>query len=525
VAEHAHSTDRGATVPDGLPASTRRQFIGAAGSFAALALAGCGSQAGTAGSGRPKRGGTLKVARYEQIDGFKLDSQTANSSYQVSQAVMEPLLRANPNGRSVEPGLAHTYSYDPRAAEYTMQLAPGARFSDGSPVTTADVAFSVKLWKSGPNYGSIYSAIKAVEIVDSRTFKLHLSGRNDDTPAFLTWSAAGIVPKDFGGRSQTAFWQSPIGAGAFKVGQWQAAGSIELTRNPHYYRQGRPYLDRVLSTLSSDPNQRRLAFLSGDVDVVDGLNPRQVSTFPKSKLIQSPRHFTDIVMFNGRHGPFNGLEARQAVAYAIDYKGIADGLYRGMAVQPTGCLTTNVGLWTPPSEPYFRTDVARAKQLASSSGLSGQPTSIIFPTESDYTSLAELVQANLQAAGMNVKLRGSETGTFLDNLFKGDFDLAIWTFNAISPDMADPVSFATSTDNMFSGLPQKPLVAALAAYEATSAVAAKKAAVTRMQDFGTQQVPWLALDHYPVTTAVQPGCRGVEPAPWGNYYYDTIWKG
>jgi peptide/nickel transport system substrate-binding protein len=315
-----------------------------------------------------------------------------------------------------------------------------------------------------------------------------------------------------------------MGAGPYAVGQWQAAGTIEFTRNPHYYRRGRPYLDRVVNTLSSDPNQRRLAFLAGEVDVVDGLNPRQVTTFPKSKLVQGPEHFTDIVMFNGRKAPFNDVQARRAIAYANDYKGIVDGLYRGMAQQPTGILPPNVGLWTPPSKPYFRHDPATAKQLASSSGLAAKTTSIIFPTESDYTSLAQLVQANLEAIGVKVQLVGSETGTFVDKLFRGAFELAIWTFNAISPDIADPAAFITSTDNMFSGLPQKSLLAEVGAYEGTSAVAAKKAAVTRIQDFGTQDVPYLSIDHYPVTTAVQPDVHGLEPAPWGNYYYDTIWK-
>jgi peptide/nickel transport system substrate-binding protein len=513
------------THPAAMTSTTRRQFIGAAGSFAALTLVGCGSQAGKVASGPPKRGGTLREARYEAIDGFKLDTQTANSSYQASQAVMEPLLRTKPDGRSVEPGLAHTYEYDSRAPAYTMQLAPGARFSDGSPVTAEDVAFSVKLWKAGPNYGSIYKAIERVEIVDSRTFRLHLASRNDDLPAFLTWSAAGIVPKDFGGRSETAFWQRPVGAGPFTVGRWEAAGTIELSRNPHYYRAGRPYLDRIVNTLSSDPNQRRLAFLSGEVDIVDGLNPRQVATFPKSKLIQSPKHFTDIVMFNGRKAPFDSVQARRAVAYAIDYKGIANGLYRGMGEVPTGALPPNVGNWTPPSKPYFSFDPTTAKQLAGGSGLVGRTTSIIFPTESDYTPLAELVQANLQAIGMKVRLVGSETGTFLDKLYKGDFELAIWTFNAISPDVVDPVSFVTSTDLLFSGLPERQLRAEVAAYVRTSDPAAKKVAVTRMQDFGSEQVPWLSIDHYPVTTAVQPQVRGVAPTPWGNYYCDSIWKG
>ena len=113
------------TRPGQIPLSTRRQFI-AAGSLGALALAGCGSQSsGPSGGGTPKRGGTLREIRYEATDGFKLDGQTANTSYQVSQAVMEPLLRANSDARTVDPGLAQSFTYDPKGPVYTLTLAPG----------------------------------------------------------------------------------------------------------------------------------------------------------------------------------------------------------------------------------------------------------------------------------------------------------------------------------------------------------------------------------------------------------------
>jgi peptide/nickel transport system substrate-binding protein len=512
------------TPSDQLPVSTRRRFL-AAGSLGALALAGCGSsQSANSSGGTPKRGGTLHEVRYEAIDGFKLDAQTANSSYQASQAVMEPLLRSSPDARSVDPGLAQSFKYDPKVPAYTLTLASGARFSDGSPVTTKDVEFSVHLWKSGPNYGPIYSVIKSVESLDGRTCRLHLTERDDNLPAFLTWSAAGIVPANFGGRSANEFWQSPIGAGPFAVSQWQASGMIVLKRNPHYYRPGRPYLDSIVNTLTREPNQRRLAFVSGQVDVVDGINPQEAPGFPSAKLIKSPHHFTDILMFNTKKHPFTEADARRAVAYAIDYAGISSGVYHGLSEQPTGFIPPNVGLWAPPSKPYYRRDLTSAKQLAGKAGLAGQSSQIIYPPETIPNALAEIVQANMQSLGMHVSLVPTETTTFLGQLYGGKFELAMWGFNAISPDIADPVSFVTSTNFCFTGYPETQLLADLKAYQTTSDVAAKRAAVTRMQNLGEEEAPFLALDHWPVSTAVQPNTHGVMPAPWGNYYYDTIWK-
>ncbi len=112
---------------------TRRRFLAGTGALAVVAVTGCGSGASTGGSGSPRRGGTLHVARSEAIDGFKLDAQTANASYQVSQAVIEPLLRFDPNGRAVVPGLAQSFSQAADGRSLTLRLAKGAKFSDGRP--------------------------------------------------------------------------------------------------------------------------------------------------------------------------------------------------------------------------------------------------------------------------------------------------------------------------------------------------------------------------------------------------------
>src|SRR5690349_7439482 len=102
--------------------ATRRQFIRRAGGVGAVALTGlaldaCGASSSSQGGGStvasggsPRKGGTLHEARYEAIDGFKLDSITANTTYQACQAVMEPLVRVNPNGHAYLPGLAESWS-------------------------------------------------------------------------------------------------------------------------------------------------------------------------------------------------------------------------------------------------------------------------------------------------------------------------------------------------------------------------------------------------------------------------------
>jgi peptide/nickel transport system substrate-binding protein len=503
----------------------RRRFLAISGGVIAAAAAGGRAGPALAGVGAPKRGGTFNVARYEAIDSFTLDAETANTSYQVSQAVMEPLLRFDSNGRGILPGLAESYQHDPRNRTFTLRLAKGARFSNGRPVTARDVEFSVDQWKAGKNYGSVYSVIKTVRKIDDRTVQFRLANPENSLPAFLTWAPAGIIPDRFAGRKEGAFWQKPIGAGPFVVERWEAAGDIVLVRNPHYFRPGRPYLDRIVNSLSQDANQRALQFRSRQVDAVDGINPTQATAFPSDRLIKSSLHFTDILIFNTKKAPLDDPKIRRALAMAIDYNAIANGLYKGgNAEPPTGFLPPNVAGWASPSKPYFRQDLVAAKRVIAESGLASKPLQLIYPSDGGFGLVSQVVQRSLQSAGLTVKLIASETGTFLDHAFSGNFELAVWGFNAISPDIADPIAFVLSTNYCFSGYPTTQLGSNLAAYFASTTAAGKRAAVRRVQDEGSSAVPFLALDHFRVQTAVQSGIHGVKPAPWAGYYLDGVWK-
>jgi peptide/nickel transport system substrate-binding protein len=495
------------------------------GGAAAIGLTGCGQGAVSAAGNRPRRGGTLLAARIEPTDGFKLDAGTANPSYQVDMAVMEPLLRSRRDGLGILPGLAESWSYDARAGTYTMRLARGARFSDGSPVTPADVAFSADIWKAGPNYGASYAAIKSVTTVDSRTFRFNLTSPNSALPDFLTWSVAGIIPKNFGGRPESDFWQHPVGAGPFRVTQWSTGGSIKVVRNPHYYRPGRPYLDAVTNLFTSDPTQRSLQFRSRQADVVEGVGPDEARLYPKASLLAPPRHFTDFLTFNTTRAPFNDVRARQAVAYAINYRAIADGLYKGYAEQPLGFLPPNVTNWAPPSKPYYRHDSARAAQLIAASGLSRHHVQLTFLTSiSSFTLVAQLVAQNLRSLGVRVSLAPTDYGTFIGNVSAGKFDIGLWGLNAISPDVIDPTIFVDQTHWLYSGYPNASLTALIQDYQKATSPASKRAIVTKIQDLSEKEVPALSLDHFSDLFAVQPTVHGIAPTPFGTYYYDEVWK-
>jgi peptide/nickel transport system substrate-binding protein len=142
----------------------RSRILGAAALFALLTATACGggdppatapdiSAGSVASSPAPAVGGTLTVGRTESFDGWVLDSAAAYSTYQTHPAVFEPLLRFTADGANVEPGLAEKWGYDEATTTWTFTLRSNAKFSNGQPVTSADVVFSFGVWSAGVNFG------------------------------------------------------------------------------------------------------------------------------------------------------------------------------------------------------------------------------------------------------------------------------------------------------------------------------------------------------------------------------------
>jgi peptide/nickel transport system substrate-binding protein len=488
---------------------------------AASVLTACAGTASGKASSEPVAGGTLDVLRANPFEGFELDKQTLNSSYQISQAVLEPLIRVAADGRSLEPGLASSWEYSDDATQLAIELNPEANFSDGSPVTATDVAFSVKTWQNGPNYGATFATIEKVEIVDDKSLVLHLSAPDTAMVSFLAWATAGVMPADFGGRTAKEFYQEPIGAGAFTVDRWSANGKIVLEKNGDYYQEGRPYVDEIVSTFVSDPNSVTLQLQSGEADMADEILPVTAATLPEGFAHQGPEHLTPVLVMNTKKPVLADADVRRGIGYAIDYEAIAKGALKGYGKPPEGSLPTNLDNWAPPSQPYFSRDLDQAEKLLADAP---DKLELIYPNDASSSVMAQLIQENLADVGIDVKLKSADTATAFGAMSAGAFDLVIFSNNAISPDASDPAWYIAATGTMFTGYPTDEAISILTEYASTSDAATKEAAITRLQDLWSKDAPYIALAHTPALEGIRDVVHDANVTPWGVYYFDTIWK-
>lgn len=465
---------------------------------------------------------TLHVARSESFDGWDPDKAAAYSTYQTLQGVLEPLLRFTPEGDQVEAGLATDWVYDAAARTWTFTLREGAMFSDGTPLTSADVVFSAGVWAEGSNYGGLYANIADVSAPDEHTVVFALTEPDTTLPVLMTWSSSAIFPTDFGGLSKKEYFAAPIAAGAFTVADWSPGGRIVLDKNPHYYQEGRPHLDQVVIEVLPDATERGAQFQAGQIDISEYISPIDAKQYGDS-LVTLPASQIEHLSFNTTGGALADPTVRKALAHAIDYDAIAAGPFRGVGAAPRGIIPPNLANWAPPTEQPFTKDLDEAARLLDESGADVTSLELIYDAANPTDHLvAQILKENLAEVGVDLSLTALETGAFLSRAYGLDADMVLWSYGAVSPDVVDPLGWITGTSWLFTGFETDTVTQQFFAYGATESTDEKKAIVTQVQDDALRNAQAVSLTEFQVQHAVSDRVSGFAPAPWGMYYWDTI---
>jgi ABC-type transport system substrate-binding protein len=470
-------------------------------------------------------GGTLNIAIFETFGGWVLDAASAYGDYGFHLNVMEPLLRFAEDGVGLESGLAETWNYDPTALTMTFTLQEGAAFSNGDPVTVDDILFSLDVWRAGPNFGPSWDSIAAIT-GDGQEITFELAFPDNTILPIMASSVSGIMPKDFAGMTEDEFYNSPIGAGPFQVDNW-SLDRVELSRNEFYHDPARPIVDRVVVQTIADEVERQILFEAGDVHINTLINPVQAAQYDPADLYVPKIHAVDHLGLNVLRPPFDDVLARRAVAYAIDYEAMVAAMGAQWTQLPSGILAPNIRGWVPPTEPYYRRDLAMAQDLLDQSAAAGGfDTEVIYDSGAEnHALMAQILQANLAEIGINVTLTGLETGAFLDRAYGIDADMTIWGYGAITPDISDPMIWIASTGWLFSGLETDTLWDDWFTYAAGETQADMDAAVLKIQDEAFENAAAIALLEGPYISAANQNLTGYWQAPWPLSYWDTIGLG
>jgi peptide/nickel transport system substrate-binding protein len=356
--------------------------------------------------------------------------------------------------------LAESWTVSDDGLTITFVLRPNLRWHDGTSLTSADVLFTYqKLIDPSVRtpFSSNYELVESAEAVDGRTFRVRY--KEPFAPALESWMM-GIIPKHLlegQDLNATPFLRNPVGHGPYRFIRWKTGELIELRANPDYFEH-RPFIDRYLYRIIPDDTTKFLELLTGGVDLAS-LTPlqyrRQTDTPYVRRAYQKFRYpsfgFT-YIGYNLQDERFKDARVRQAIDRAVDKQALIDGVLYGLGSIATGPYPKESWAYDP-DVPAASHDPEEARRLLAEAGWTdsdgdgwvdrnGQPFQFTLLTNQGNEvrrQVTELVQQQLRAVGIDVRIRIIEWSTFVHEFIdKRRFEAVLlgWSLSR-DPDLYD----------------------------------------------------------------------------------------
>ena len=384
-------------------------------------------------------------------------------SRNVQGYVLESLLTRDPVSLEWQGMLASAWSLSDDGLEIRYRLRPEARFSDGRPLTAADVVFSYDFINNpqinAPVQRALLERVTAVEASSEHEVVFHFR-----EPYYNSLSLTGgmsILAQHYYGpylEKAAEFNESRallFGSGPYvleRAGSWTPdIGQIELKRNPRYWGPVQPSLDRLLWRVIENPTARLAAYRNGNVDIYGARGEEFDELLEDSDLVSRSQVFRYLPIGAGysfigwnqrRKGEatlFSPREARLAMTWLIDREDIARKISRGYSRPAPGPFSPNSRQHDPGLKPR-KADPQKARALLRRLGYrdrngdsviensKGEPFSfeLMYPQHSESSKkIALALQDAFARVGIQLKPRPTEWSVMIERLDQRDFEATI----------------------------------------------------------------------------------------------------
>jgi peptide/nickel transport system substrate-binding protein len=520
---------------------TRYGVILTAGLLAVGCSAGSGSSSGST-SGKTSTNNSVLTISNENGALWSCGFNPLNSSYNLLSVgfIYEPLVYVNPlqNGKTV-PMLASSWSWGAGNKSLTFTIRSGVKWSDGTPLTAADVAFTFNLMKKYPTLDltGVWSVLSSVTATGTSTVTMDFSSVAvpyfyyiaDQTP---------IVPQHIWStiaNPATATISKPVGSGPYLMSKCSPS-NITYTANPHYWQPGLPKIHTLQYPAFTSNNTANDTLANGQAQWGAQYIP-DIAAFYTSKNANYHYWFPpvlNVAMVPNLTNPLlSNVKVREAISYAINRQQVStigESGYEPPAnqagiVTPTFTSSLNSSALASWGNGF---NVAKAKTLLESAGYhpgsdgimtnaSGQKlqfTVINIGDYSDWVASMQVIQQDLKAVGISISPSNLSNTDYQADLFNGHYQLAYveqYTFGPgpyyelnnwlNSADTAPVGKQAASNYERYSNPATDKL---LDEYSTTTSAAMQQSILNQLQQVMVSQVPFIPV---------------VEGVDW--YQYDT----
>lgn len=461
----------------------------------------------------------------------------------VDTALCDSLLKQNPDG-SLAAGISSLPEH-PDDTTTIFRLNPDAKFSDGKPVTAADVVWDLKRAqdpKAGGFYPAVFTRVKSITATDDHTVTIKLSRPDYWLDGELS-QMAGIVYEKAYAESKGKSFGTPsaptICAGPYKVKSWNAGASLTVEANPNYWSTPKPKVREISFKGVPDESSLTTGLITGGIQ---GSYPQalssldQLRTNGKVTVTEGSSYALDAIVISNLRGTLGDVRVRQALSAAIDRRAYINSVYKGAAQVPRNLA--NPGAWGYGRDvfeadwqklPEMNQDLARAKDLIRQAGASGKTITLGMTNEvSNLASSANAIRTAGEAIGLKVKFKAVSAQNFINFFTDPKAREGIDGFPTVNyPDYADPAALyntivAPDGSQNYSAFKDDEINSLMDQARATGDPDARAKLVAQAGDKIATQLPWIPMaapDNVLITSSNLSGAPAsfvYMGGPWAN---------
>ncbi len=392
----------------------------------------------------PKRGGTLVIGSTQTPRHLNGAGQSGIATAGPSSQIFASPLRFDDKWQP-QPYLAESWKLADDGKSLTLNLRKNVLFHDGKPVTSADVAFSIMAIKANHPFQTMMAPVERVDTPDAATAIIRMSTPHPAIVLAMSPALCPILPKhvyDDGTdlKVHPKNGTGLVGSGPFKLVEFTPGQRIVMERHDKFFLAGKPYLDKLITTINPDNSSLVLGFERGDIQMLpyqsNSIDLKRLQKSPNAVL--TPKGYEGVgalnwLAFNLAKKPLSDLQVRKAIATAIDKNFITKVLMGGFAQPADGPIVA--------SSPFavtdlmrYPTDLKKAAEMLDAAGYKAGSNGERFRLTIDYLpgvdeqqkNVAEYIRTQLKKVGIAVDVRASaDFPAWAKKMATHDFDMSM----------------------------------------------------------------------------------------------------
>jgi len=519
----------------------RRTFVGGMTALTGLAAIPWRSAiAGHTNEGKPKYGGTLRVAFGSDIHSGRFTLNRENppgyETFWVTNNTHNALVTLGPNYEMV-PDLATSWETIDQGKEYVFRLHENVKFHDGTECDAEAVKWNFDDLLSRGNKSWVYTfftQVDSTQVLDKHTFKIIMKEPAALLPALAGYFQGVPIASPTAVKKDGDEWnRHPVGTGAFiyKPEQYKPDEVVVLEKNPDYFKKGLPYVDRVEIKVIKDALAAMTALRTGQIDILERISPQHVPIMEKAKgvkLMTAPERVPMVCVMNMRKPPFNDVRVRWAVGgYGLNRKEITDTVFQNRATPTVSILSPGVEDYLDLNEMYPY-DAAKARALLKEAGYdANKPLEFEVLTNNDasfFADIATLLKSQMEKIGVKVNLVMTDKPAWLDRFTsKQDFQMALEDFASLVDINQRSLAFFKDARANYYGFNHAELEEMVLQWRRAADPAKRRELSHAMQRFIAKDMLWCNISGSPYFQAARDYVKGYHFMNQLYVYWDTTW--